>query len=196
VPRRDELLHELQLPPNARLVGVVGRLTHGKRVKDLIWAADLLRVLHDNLRVLVIGDGPLREQLERYARLASDLAHIRFLGERDDVDRIMPHLDVLWNAGENAGQSLAILEAMAAGVPVVASDTPCNRELIIENKTGHLVPLGSRAGRAPRARATDRLFTDAALNIRLRAAAIRRAAVHFSAEPMVSYHVKMYRELS
>src|SRR5262245_39175679 len=52
---REALLTELELPENARLIGVVGRLTPEKRVKDLIWAADLLRVLHDNLRLLVIG---------------------------------------------------------------------------------------------------------------------------------------------
>ena len=101
--------------------------------------------------MLVIGDGPERRQLERYARLASDLDHIRFLGERGDVWRIMPHLDVLWNGSENRGLSIAILEAMAAGVPVVASDTPCNRELVVEGETGFLIPLGSRAGpRSPR----------------------------------------------
>ena len=158
---RDELLRELQLPPNARLIGVIGRLVPEKRVQDLIWAADLLRVLHDNLRLLIIGDGPLRPQLEQYARLASDLDHIRFLGERDDVWRIMPHLDVLWNGSENRGMSIAILEAMAAGVPVIASDTPMNREFVVEGETGYLIPLGQRSGRADRARHTDRIFTDA-----------------------------------
>ena len=157
---REELLRELQLPADARLIGVVGRLVPEKRVKDLIWAADLLRVLHDNLRLLVIGDGPQRPQLEQYARMASDLDHIRFLGERSDVWRIMPHLDVLWNASENRSQSISILEAMAAGVPVIASDTPMNRELVVEGETGYLIPLGSRAGRAARARHTDRIFTD------------------------------------
>ncbi len=100
---REELLRELQLPADAKLIGVVGRLVPENRVKDLIWAADLLRVLHDNLRLLVIGDGPLRSQLEEYARLASDLDHIQFLGDRRDVWRIMPHLDVLWNGSENGG---------------------------------------------------------------------------------------------
>ena len=55
---REALLRELNLPADARLIGVVGRLVPEKRVKDLIWAADLLRVLHDNLRMLIIGDGP------------------------------------------------------------------------------------------------------------------------------------------
>jgi glycosyltransferase involved in cell wall biosynthesis len=173
---REALLIELGLPPGAKLIGVVGRLIHEKRVKDLIWAADLLRVLHDNLRMLIIGDGPLREQLRRYASLASDLEHVRFLGERADAWRIIPHLDVLWNASENTGPSQAVLEAMAAGVPVVASDTASNRELITHGETGFLIPPGTRAGRAARARATDRIFHDAQLARRIGQTATERIA--------------------
>jgi glycosyltransferase involved in cell wall biosynthesis len=191
---REDLCRELNLPAGARLIGVVGRLVADKRVRDLIWAADLLRVLHDNLRLLVIGDGPERPRLEEYARLASDLDHVRFLGERADVWRIMPHLDVLWNADENRSQSVAILEAMAAGIPVVASDTPLNREMVIEGETGYLIPLGTRAGRAARARYTDQIFTDAALAGRLASAAHQRVASHFSAEQMIRRHTEVYAQ--
>lgn len=189
---RDELLRELQLPVDAQLIGVVGRLVPEKRVKDLIWAADLLRVLHDNLRLLVIGDGPLRAQLEQYAQLASDLDHIQFLGERVDVWRIMPHLDVLWNASENRGQSIAMLEAMAAGVPVIASDTPMNREFVIESGTGYLIPLHERSGRADRARHTDRIFADHELAARLAENSRRQAAKQFNAEQFVGTYADLY----
>jgi glycosyltransferase involved in cell wall biosynthesis len=189
---REVLLQELRLPADARLIGVVGRLVPETRVQDLIWAADLLRVLHNNLRLLIIGDGPERRQLVRYARLASDLEHIQFLGERSDMWRIMPHLDVLWNGSENRGQSMAILEAMAAGVPVVASDTPSNRELVDEGETGYLIPLGSRAGRAARARWTDRILTDAELAARLALASHRRVAEHFIVDQLVQRHLQTY----
>jgi glycosyltransferase involved in cell wall biosynthesis len=189
---REELLRELQLPPDARLIGVVGRLVPEKRVKDLVWAADLLRVLHDNLRLLVIGDGHQRPQLDQYARMASDLDHIRFLGERPDVWRIMPHLDVLWNADENRNPSISILEAMAAGVPVIASDTSINRELVVEGQTGYLISLTERAGRAARARNTDRMFTDQELASRLAAAAQQRAAEHYSAERLIQRHIRLH----
>ena len=181
------------LPADAKLIGVIGRLVPEKRVKDLIWAADLLRVLHDNLRVLIIGDGPLRAQLEEYARLASDLDHIRFLGERDDVWRIMPHLDVLWNGSENVGQSTAILEAMAAGVPVIASDTPTNRELVVEGETGYLIPLGTRAGRAARHGIRTAFSPIANLAARLGAGARQRVAEQFCAERMVRTYVDSTR---
>jgi glycosyltransferase involved in cell wall biosynthesis len=189
---RNELLHELRLPVDARLIGVVGRLVPEKRVKDLIWAADLLRVLHDNLRLLIIGDGPLRPQLEQYARMASDLDHIRFLGERPDVWRIMPHLDVLWNASENRAPSIAILEAMSAGVPVIASDTLINRELVVEGETGFLIPLLERSGRADRARHTDRIFTDSLSIDRLRGAGRKLARTNFNVEQMVCCYGGLY----
>lgn len=193
---REELLNKLALPANARLIGVIGQLVPEKRVQDLIWAADLLRVLHDNLRVLIIGDGPLRGQLEEYARLASDLQHIRFLGAGDDVWRIMPHLDVLWNGSENVGQSAAILEAMAAGVPVVASDTPANRELVIDGETGFLIPLGTRAGRAARARLTDRILSDSNLSNRLARSSVKKFLDQFHSDRLTSSYVQMYLECS
>lgn len=192
---RDQLLRELHLPENAKLIGVVGQLTPENRTKDLIWAADLLRVLHDNLRLLVIGDGPLRSALEEYARLASDLDHIRFLGDRSDLCRIMPHLDVLWNAGENVGLSPAVMEAMSAGVPVVASDTPTNRELVVSKETGYLIPLGTRSGRAIRARNTDQLFTDAPSAGRLAAAARDRVAKEFDPVRMVEWYEGLYTDV-
>jgi glycosyltransferase involved in cell wall biosynthesis len=192
---REELLRELGLPAGAKLIGVVDRLVPASRVKDLIWAADLLRVLHDNLRLLIIGGGPLRSQLEEYARMASDLDHIQFLGERADTWRILPHFDVLWNARENAGPSSAILQAMAAGVPVVASDSPSNRELVVENETGYLIPPGIRAGRAARARHTDRIFSEEELTSRLTVASRRRLTNDFSAAAMVFHYNELYTGL-
>jgi glycosyltransferase involved in cell wall biosynthesis len=189
---RCQLLDVLKCPADARLIGVVGRLWPQKRVKDLIWAADLLRVLHDNLRLLVIGDGPERSTLHRFARLASDLDHIRFLGHRDDMWRIMPHLDVFWNGSLYEGQSNAMMEAMAAGVPVVASDIPGNRELVVHGETGFLVPI---AGRAARARATDQIFNDPALAARLGTAAKQRMVEHFSLDESVRRHVRLYSDL-
>jgi len=108
------------------------------------------------------------------------------------VWRVMPHLDVLWNGSENEAHSSAILEAMAAGVPVVASDTPTNRELVVEDETGYLIPLGTRAGRAARARHTDRIFTDKELALRLSTAARERVVEHFSAEKMLDNYLRLY----
>jgi glycosyltransferase involved in cell wall biosynthesis len=190
---RDQLLGDLKLPADARLIGVIDRLVPENRLKDLIWAADLVRVLHDNLRLLVIGDGPERPQLERFARLASDLEHIRFLGERSDLWRIVPHLDVLWNGSEQAGYATAVMDAMAAGVPVVASDVPGHRDLVVHGETGFLVPIDDRAAWA---RTTDRLLTGADLAARLGTAARERVLGQFSIGQFVRRHVELYQRLA
>ncbi|MCC7474169.1 MAG: glycosyltransferase [Pirellulales bacterium] len=189
---RSAILETYSLPSDARLIGVVGQLVPAKRVKDLLWAADLLRVLHDNLRLLVVGAGPLRPQLEEYARLASDLEHIRFLGDVADASKLMSCFEVLWNAGDNVAQSAAVLEAMAAGTPVIASDTAVNRELVVEGETGFLIPLGSRAGRAARARYTDQIFQNAELAARLSAAARGRVELQHGLEQYVEQHIQVY----
>ena len=104
----------------------------------------------------------------------------------------MPHLDVFWNGSGYEGQPNAVMEAMAAGVPVVASDIPGNRELVVHGETGYLVPV---AGRAARARTTDQIFTDPALAAKLGAAARQRMAEHFSLEQNIERHAEMYREI-
>ena len=125
-------------PSNSRLIGLVGRLWPQKRVKDAIWAADLLKVIRDDVHLLVIGDGPQRDRLRRFRDQVRIRDKVHFLGERGDVPRLLPHFDVLWSTSGYEGQSNAILEAMAAGVPVVATDIPGTRELVVPDVTGYL----------------------------------------------------------
>jgi glycosyltransferase involved in cell wall biosynthesis len=190
---REELLAELGLPPAARLIGAVGRLWPQKRVKDLIWAADLLKTTRDDTHLLIVGDGPQRQRLERYREQSQITDRVHFLGERDDVPRLMQHIDVLWLASEYEGQSNAILEAMAAGVPVVATDIAGNRDLVLDGETGYLVPVGDRFEFTRR---THWLLDDAALKQRLGDAGRQRALSEFSVERMVDRHADLYQRLA
>jgi glycosyltransferase involved in cell wall biosynthesis len=189
---RIELLAELDLPAEARLVGAIGRLWPQKRVKELIWAADQLRCVYDHAHLLIIGDGPLRLQLERYARLCEATDRVHFLGTRTDVPRLMPHFDVLWLASGYEGQSNAVMEAMAAEVPVVATDIPANRELVVSGETGYLVPPDSRSAFA---KSTLPILEDAALAHRLGAAGKARMLAEFSVAKMVERYVDLYCEI-
>ncbi len=189
---RGELLVELGLPQDAKLIAYLGPLTVNKRLKELIWATDQLRAVGTPAHLLIVGDGPLRAALERYRRLNRIEERVHFLGPRDDVARLLPHVDVLWQAGCCEGQSNAILEAMAAGVPVVAADAPGNRELVIDGETGYLVPIGQRAGFA---RCTLPLVENAELARRLGAAGRRRVLQYFRVEDMVARYGRLYHEL-
>jgi glycosyltransferase involved in cell wall biosynthesis len=190
---RPELIAELGLPAATdRLIGIVGRLWPQKRVKDLLWAGELLKTARDGCHLLIIGDGPQRWRLERYCDQLrmNDRAH--FLGERPDVARLMPHFDVLWLGSGYEGQSNAIMEAMAAGVPVVATDIPGNRDLVVPEDTGYLVPVGDRAEFSRR---TTWLFDDEPLRRRMGAAGRERILQHFTVEQMTARHAELYRQL-
>lgn len=192
VATRRQLLDELQLPADTRLIGLVGRLWPQKRVKDAIWIADLLKVVHDNLHLLIIGDGPQRDLLRRFRDLCHVQDRVHFLGERGDVPQLMPHFDLLWSTSGYEGQSNVILEAMAAGVPVVATDIPGTRELVVPNQTGYLAAVGDRASFA---KYSQRLLTDASLAARFAEAARQRVRDQFSVTKMVERHVEVYRKV-
>jgi len=189
---RDELLAELGLPAGAHLVGVVGRLWIQKQIKDAIWAADLLKVIRDDVHVLIIGDGPHRARLEKFRDQVEIRDQVHFLGHRDDVPRLLPHFDVLLSSSAYEGQSNAIMEAMAAGVPVVATDIPGTRDLVTSGETGYLVPVGDRASMA---KYMQRLIDDRETARRFADAARRRVQEQFSVENMVDRHAALYREL-
>ena len=189
---RREILVELDLKEGTRLIGAVGRLWPQKRVDDLIWAIDLVRILREDVCLLIVGDGPQRSRLKRLVRQAQLEEHVRFLGIRDDVPRLMPHFDLLWQASGYEGLPNSIMEAMAASVPVVATNISGNRDLVVEDETGFLVPLGDRAALA---RFAVKILNDAELAKRLAAAARQRVQDNFSVEQMVDRHVALYREL-
>jgi glycosyltransferase involved in cell wall biosynthesis len=187
---RAELLQELKLPPDTRLVGAVNRLWPQKQVKDLIWAADLLKVIRDDVHLLIIGDGPHRARLERYRDQVRIRDRVHFLGARDDVPQLMPHFDCLWLASAYEGLPNCIMEAMACSVPVVASDIPGNRDLVIHGETGYLTPVGDRAGIA---RHTNRILDDSVLAERLGGAGKERIEREFSIEKMIAAYADLYR---
>lgn len=191
VTTRRQLLAELELPENSRLIGLVGRMWPQKRVKDAIWAADLLKVIRDDTHLLVIGDGPQYDRLRLFRDQCEIRDKVHFLGRRDDVPRMMPHFDVLWSTSGYEGQSNVILEAMAAGVPVVATDIPGTRELVVPQVTGYLVPVGDRATFT---KVTERLLNNAAMAAQFSAAAREHVQEHFNVQKMIERYAELYRE--
>ena len=189
---REEVLQELGLPSDARLIGAVNRLWPQKRIKDLIWGADLLKCVRGDTHLLIVGDGPQRWRMERYNYQMKTEDRVHFLGERDDVPRLLPHLDCLWLASSYEGQSNAIMEAMSAGVPVVTTDIPGNRDLVIHEKTGYLVTVGDRSAIA---RQTKVLLENPELAEQMGAAGRQRMLEEFSVKKMVERHCDLYEQV-
>ena len=189
---REALLGELGLPVPSRLIAAVGRLWPQKRIKDLIWAADILKIIRRDFHLLIIGDGPQRAILEHFRDDVRIQDRVHFLGHRPDVARMMPHFDCLWLASGYEGLPNVVMEAMAAGVPVVATDIPGNRDLVISAETGFLVPVGDRPAFA---RYANKLLDDGDLARRLSSSARQRMLTEFSVEKMVARHAELYRGL-
>lgn len=189
---RDQALAEFQIPPGSRVVGFAGRLARQKRVHDIVWAMQLLRQLTDRVYLLLIGDGPERNSLVELARHMGCEHLVRFAGYRDDAARLIGLLSVFWLASDFEGMSNSMMEAMAAGVPVVASDIAPNRELVVDGQTGFLVKVGDSVGMA---QFTDRILADPTLASRLGEAARERMRTSFSVERMISSHADLYRQV-
>jgi glycosyltransferase involved in cell wall biosynthesis len=190
--KRAELFQKLNLPADSRLLGAVGRLWPQKRVKDLIWAADLLKCVRDDTHLLIVGDGPQRWRLEKFRDQCDIRDRVHFLGERSDAREIIAALDCLWLASSFEGQSNVVLEAMAAGVPVVATDIPGMREVVVHEETGFLLPVGDRAKFVQQTRI---ILEDSSVSERFSLNARQRIAEHFSLERMIDSHAELYESL-
>ena len=179
---RGQTLERLGLPENARLIGWAARLERDRGGKDAIWAADLLKVIRDDAHLLIFGDGPYRDRLVRFRDQVEIADKVHFLGDRGDFEQLLPLMDQFWSTGSRAGQSQAMLEAMAAGVPVIAADVPGVRDLIEHENTGYLFTLGHRAGIA---RWSEHLMNNPDTARQVAAAGKERILNSHSAEKMV-----------
>jgi len=181
------------LREDSYVVGTVGRMV---TVKDQLTLVDaflqLLAArpeLRARLRLLVVGDGPVREQC--LARLQSaDAAGLAWLpGERSDVPALMRAMDLFVLPSLAEGVSNTILEAMASGLPVVATRVGGNPELVQEDITGSLFPVSGRDALA----ATIARYCDNAALSRLQGEAARAAVeARFTIETMVSGYCRLY----
>ncbi len=127
-------------------IGYVGQLASRKNVGDLIKTFDLLFEEHKNIRLILIGDGPMREALEKYARSLRSSDQIDFLGYRENRLKIVNKLDLFCMTSSLEGIPRCMMEAMAMGKPVAAFNIPGVDKLIIDGKTGLMAEFGDVPG--------------------------------------------------
>lgn len=137
--RRDALADPRLDVPGVPLVGSVGCLAPRKDYATLLAALARLAGRHD-FRCAIAGDGPERAALEAHAAKLGLSGRVVFLGERSDVDRLLPAFDVFTLSSREEGIPNALLEAMAAARPCVATRVGGNAEVLEDGRTGWLVP--------------------------------------------------------
>lgn len=142
LPRAEKIKikKEIGLPEDSFVVGTVGRLVPVKGPEYLIKASQYLLPEHPNTSFLFAGDGPLKEALYKKAKKTGGEKNILFLGWRDDIARVLAVFDVFCLSSLNEGMGRVLVEAMALGIPIVASDVGGIPDLVIHGKNGFLVP--------------------------------------------------------
>ena len=134
------LLGELGLESGTQLVGIVARLVPIKNHLCFLRAAQIVAEKTDNVRFLIIGDGELRNHLEKKTRKLGLESRVIFMGFQHNLTKIYSGLDVVTLSSFNEGLPVALIEAMAAGKPVVSTDVGGVRDLILDGDNGLLVP--------------------------------------------------------
>lgn len=180
----------LELPSDAALVLWVGRLDPIKGLSFLI--ESFRSIAQDtNAHLCLAGGGLIREQLERQVRESQLTERIHFLGPRADVSSLLRAADVFVLPSRTEGLPNALLEAMAAGCPIVTTDVPGCRDLIDHERTGLVVPYGDTHGLAA---AVRRLLFDRDLAARLGEQAARAVEADWHIHQTYDAYADLYAE--
>jgi glycosyltransferase involved in cell wall biosynthesis len=190
VPRDSGAAADAAAPP---LVGYVGRLSHEKHPALFLRAAVLVHARLPHARFIVIGDGPLRAELEALAARLCISHVVTFAGECADMPARYAGIDLMLLTSWHEGTPLAVLEAMSCALPVVATEVGGVPELVVSGTTGWLVAAGDEAAMAER---TLALLHDRATMRRFGHAARERARTTFSLDGHVQRTAALLRSLA
>ncbi|GAB5519994.1 MAG: N-acetyl-alpha-D-glucosaminyl L-malate synthase BshA [Rhodothermales bacterium] len=188
--KQDKRHFRQALCPNGEKVLVhVSNFRPVKRATEVVEVFHRLREEGHAIKLLLVGDGPDRPAAERMARDLGVYADVRFLGKQEPVEEILNIADIFLMPSGSESFGLAALEAMACGVPVVATNIGGIPELVLDGETGFLFELGDLDGFAEK---TRRLLTDEALHTRMADASFERAHSEFTRDAIVSQYEAYY----
>ena len=184
---RTRLRREFEIPDGAPVIGIVGRMTQDKGHGDLIRAMPSILQERPDAVALIVGDGPTRPRTTQMVKEAGLEGSVKFTGHRADIPDVLAAIDLLALPSVREGLPYSIMEAMAAGRPVVAFAVGGVPELIAHEQEGLLVPAGDAGALSD---SIVRVLGDPALSHRLTAAARRKIEGH-----TLEAHVERLKDL-
>ncbi|MCU0241743.1 MAG: glycosyltransferase family 4 protein [Vicinamibacteria bacterium] len=189
---RGELRRQLGVALTTPLVGIVGRLVPIKDLDCFLEAARIVRETGCAAHFVIVGDGEERARLERFAQELKIAAQVSFLGWRRDLTAVYADLDLVVNTSRNEGTPVALIEALAAGRPVIATEVGGTPDLLARGAHGRLIPP-----RSPSALAAAVIESLKAPEILLERTRRGRRFVleHYSVARLVADIDTLYREL-
>lgn len=189
---RDAARRALGFDDRAFLVASVARLDPVKHLTAAVEALSIVRTTVPHARLVLVGDGPERQAIDAAAERFGVRDAVFVTGYRADVHQLLPAFDVYVNSSVSEGISLTILEAMAAALPVVATNVGGTPEVVAPGVTGDLVPARAPADLAA---AVVRLAADAGLRRQMGAAGRARVEREFTIDRMVGDYARVYAGL-
>jgi glycosyltransferase involved in cell wall biosynthesis len=182
---------ELGLRPRATVIGAVARLVPDKGFDCLLETVALLAKRFPDVQCLIVGDGPLREDLRLLSKRLNVDDHIVFAGYRTDIPRVLAVMDIYMLPTRREGFGVAFAEAMSMEVPVIASRISPLDEIIVDGQTGVLAKVGNAEAFA---RAAAPLMADPELRRWMGQAARRRIIERFEQSIMCKAYERLFLE--
>ena len=187
--RKDRITtrKEVSISDSEVILIFVGRLTKIKRPDRLIEAFRIASEDINNMTLLVVGDGELRDQLERQAFGLK----IKFLGWRTDVNDLIAASDISILTSDNEGMPITLIESAHLGIPSISTDVGSVKDVVIHSKTGYLTPLDESVI----AERIKQLAISPSLRLKFGSAAREHAQLHFSVAAMIKTHADAYKSV-
>ncbi len=135
-------------PNNIITIGSVGRLNWAKDFYTLLDAFHILTTDFENIELLIIGGGKLERKLKKYSKEIGVDEKVTFIGDTENVKPLLPKIDIFVSSSVSEGYSIALLEACAVGIPIVATDVGGNAEIVRDNINGFVVPAKDKSALA------------------------------------------------
>lgn len=183
---------QLGIDPSVPVIGIVARLALIKDHANLLAACHLIKAANHSFNLLIVGDGPLRSELEQLTASLGLEGCVIFTGSRSDIPELMQAMDVFVLSSRSEGVSLTLIEAMACEIPIVATAVGGNPEVVKEGETGFLVPAQNPVAFAEK---IIHLLADPVLRQQFGIAGRQRAETEFSLSRAADQYVKLYHSI-
>jgi glycosyltransferase involved in cell wall biosynthesis len=190
---KDAKKHSLGISSEMNVIGIVSRLDPVKNHAMLFRAFNMVLEQCPQTTLLIVGDGPERQHLQALVETLGIVNNTLFLGFRKDIHEILPVFDVFVLPSFSEGMPVTLIEAMGAGIPVVATNVGGNPEVVKDQETGYLVENDNEQELAEK---LITLLQDHETRQKMGRAGQQRAYTVFSLDKMVDTYTKLYLKVS
>ncbi len=190
LPRDPNIKKSLEIPEKAFILGTVARLDPIKNQKMMIRALKIIRKTFPETFLIIVGDGPERKSLEHFASELQVSSNVIFTGFREDTHLFYKIMDIFLLTSFSEGTAMTLLEAMASGLPCIATNAGGNPEIVRDRETGFIIPSDNETLLAEK---ISYLFHEKSMMKNMGQAGRTRFEENFTAKKMAQAYQEIYK---